>query len=105
MKNNLMNKLYKATLCAILLICAVHMAIADSSIEKNKSKIVLNIHTPLSIRDSISYNIKTGLNYNGSSLICQQIIGNSIINSSIITYQKGNTIYIISYKFTTLDMQ
>jgi hypothetical protein len=82
-----------------VLFCIVNIANADRGLgKKNKTKVVLNISTPSSLRNSISFNLKSGLTYKGSLLVNQQTVGSAIINNSIITYQKGNTIYIIPYK-------
>jgi hypothetical protein len=95
-----MNRFSKTMLfLLVLFFCNAYVAIADKGAGKrNKSKILLNINTPISLRNSISFNLKTGLTYKGSLLAGQETIGSSIMNSSIITYEKGNTIYIIPYK-------
>jgi hypothetical protein len=86
-------------LALTVLFCTVEVAMADKGAgKKNKAKVALNIITPSTIRNSISFNLKSGLTYKGSLLTSQQIIGRSIMNSEIVTYQKGNTIYIIPYK-------
>jgi hypothetical protein len=96
-----MNRFFKTILPLTLLVLAVHFAMADRGVgKKNKTKVLLNIATPSSLRNSISFNLKSGLTYKGSLLAGQQTIGSSIMNSSIITYEKGNTIYIIPYKHT-----
>jgi hypothetical protein len=74
-------------------------ALADKGIgKKNKSKVSLNINTGNSLRNSISLNLKTGLKYTGSLLANQQIAGTSYLTNTLLTYQKGNTIYIIPHK-------
>ena len=74
-------------------------AMADKGIgKKNKTKITLNINTGNSIRKSISLNLKTGLRYTGSLMASQQLSGTSYLNSTLLTYQKGNTVYIIPQK-------
>jgi hypothetical protein len=103
-----MNRFSKTMLSLMVLFCIVNVAIADKGTgRKNKTKVVLNISTPSTLLNSISFNLKSGLTYKGSLLVSQQTIGSSIMNSSIITYQKGNTIYVIPYKhkFIVPDMQ
>ena len=74
-------------------------AMADKGIgKKNKSKVTLNINTGNSLRNSISVNLKSGLKYTGSLLVNQQINGNSYLSNTLLTYQKGNTVYIIPHK-------
>lgn len=74
-------------------------ALADKGIgKKNKVKAKLNITTPTTLRNSISVNLKTGLKYTGSLLVNQQTDGRSYFSNTLLTYQKGNTVYIIPQK-------
>lgn len=74
-------------------------AMADKGIgKKNKSKVEFNINMGNSLRNSISLNLKSGLKYTGSLLINQQTDGNAYFNNTLLTYQKGNTVYIIPQK-------
>ena len=77
----------------------VFSAMADKGIgKKNKAKANLNITTGNSLRNSISLNLKTGLKYTGSLLVNQQVSGNVLLTNTLLTYQKGNTVYIIPHK-------
>ena len=74
-------------------------ALADKGIgKKNKTKVTLNINTSNSLRNSISLNLKSGLKYTGSLLVNQQYEGNVILSNTLLTSQKGNTVYIIPHK-------
>lgn len=74
-------------------------AMADKGIgKKNKAKANLNITVGSSLRNSISLNLKTGLKYTGSLLVNQQVSGNVLLTNSLLTYQKGNTVYVIPHK-------
>ena len=74
-------------------------ALADKGIgKKNKSKVTLNINAGNSIRNSIALNLKSGLKYTGTLLVGQQVNGSSYLNKTLLTYQKGNTVYIIPHK-------
>lgn len=74
-------------------------AMADKGIgKKNKSKVSLNINTGNSLRNSVRLNLKTGLKYTGSLLATQQVTGTSYLHNTLLTYQKGNTVYIIPHK-------
>ena len=74
-------------------------ALADKGIgKKNKTKVTLNITTTNSLRNSISLNLKSGLKYTGSLLVSQQVDGKSLLSNTLLTYQKGNTVYIIPHK-------
>lgn len=92
-----MNTLKKSLLMAAVLFGAVTTVFADRGIgKKNKSKVKINITMPSTLRSSIGFNLKTGLMYKGSLLTTK----NSILynSTSITTYQKGNTIYIVPIK-------
>lgn len=82
-----------------ILFCIVSEVWADRGVgRKGKNKTILNINLPSNIRNLISINLKSGLTYKGNLLNSHKILGNSIINTTIVTYQKGNTTYIIPYK-------
>ncbi len=95
-----MIKISKLILIVAVLFGTTLSALADRGIgrKSTKSKITLNISTPSTLRNSLSLNLKTGLRYTGSVFVNQKAFGNSIVSNSLITYQKGNTVYIIPYK-------
>jgi hypothetical protein len=100
----------KAKMVLIILILSGigFSAMADKGIgKKNKTKITLNINSGNSIRKSISVNLKTGLKYTGSLMANQQVNGTSYFNNTLLTYQKGNTVYIIPQKqvYTVPEMK
>ncbi len=92
--------IYKTFAIAVLM-STVNIAFADRGAgKKNKTKIVLNIFSPLSLKSNTAANVNSGLKYRGSLLSnTSQTIGRSIMNTSIITYQKGNITYIVPYKY------
>ncbi len=82
-----------------MLVCGVCLfAFADRGGFVKKNRTHLNINTNGNLRNSIAFNLKSGLTYRGSSLLDKQQIGNSIISDALISYKKGNTIYILPYK-------
>ena len=86
-------------LIVFVLFSITQIALADKGIgKKSKNKVTLNISTPSILRNSISLNLKYGLKYSGSVLLNQQNSGNGMIRNTLVTYQKGNTVYIIPYK-------
>ncbi|MEI7734656.1 MAG: hypothetical protein WCI49_04280 [Ferruginibacter sp.] len=94
-----MIKIARILLVAVVLVSTLQSALADRGIgKKSKSKITLNISTPSILKNSISFNTRLGLRYSGSVLLNQQTSGNSMLSNSLLTYQKGNTVYIIPYK-------
>ena len=83
----------------LLLICFVtYVAIADRGGFGRRNKIHFNIATINTLKNSISFNLKSGLTYRGNSILNKQQVNNSIFTNSIVSYQKGNTIYILPYK-------
>ncbi len=94
-----MMKKAKLILVVFMLSSITYSALADKGIgKKTKSKITLNINTTNSLRNSISVNLKSGLKYTGSLLVNQRSDGKSILSNTLLTYQKGNTVYIIPHK-------
>lgn len=95
-----MNTFTKKLLAIAILFSIVVDAWADRGIgRKSKNKTTLNINPSSNIRNSIAFNLKSGLSYKGSLLNTRKTVVNSaIMNTSIVTYQKGNTTYIVPYK-------
>jgi hypothetical protein len=94
-----MMKKAKMMLVVVMLIGIAFSALADKGIgKKSKAKVNLNITTTNSLRNSISFNLKSGLKYTGSLLVNQQSTGNAILSNTLVTYQKGNTVYIIPHR-------
>ena len=94
-----MNRFTKKLLAMTLLLSMVSEAWADRGAgRRTRTNTVLNIATPSTIKNSIAFNIKSGLNYKGSLINTRQTVGSSIMNTSLVTYQKGNTTYIVPYK-------
>jgi hypothetical protein len=82
-------------LCGIML-----LGYADRGISKRgKTRITLNINSSKPFTSNLSFNLKTGLKYKGSLLSAPVKANNSpVFQSTVVTYQKGNTIYVIPYK-------
>ena len=93
----------------VLFVSVACVTFADRGVgKKNKMKTVLNINTGNNFKNSILTNIRYGMTYRGSLLsTTRQTNSNAIANSSLMTYQKGNTTYIIPYKnkLTVPDMR
>ncbi|MBS1929141.1 MAG: hypothetical protein IT254_03625 [Chitinophagaceae bacterium] len=87
----------------ILLLCILTgpmlVSFADRGIGKrSRAKIMLNVATTNSFKSSLSLNLKNGLKYKGSLLSDIQQQGCSLTSTELVTYQKGNSIYIVPYK-------
>jgi len=93
-----------STISKIVLLLAVLNGIvlttmADRGIGKNKKKVSLNISSKnSSIAKALSLNLKSGLKYRGTLLSNVESKKNLVLYNTLITYQKGNTIYVIPYK-------
>ncbi len=91
-----MVRISKILLTLLVLFSTSLSAWADRGIgKKGKNRaFTLNIATPSTLRSSVSLNLKSGLVYKGSSL------GSTSASSSrsIISYQKGNNVYVLPYK-------
>lgn len=95
-----MKPLLKKSLIISMLLGVAIFTFADRGVgKKAKVKTLLNITTTTSLKNDVSLNLKSGLLYKGSlSNSGQTFSGNSMLSSTILTYQKGNTTYIIPYK-------
>lgn len=90
---------YSRIFMVILMICGVCLiATADRGgfVKKNKTR--LNIVTSNTLKNSLRFNLKSTLNYKGSFFINQRQIGNTLVSDALISYKKGNTIYLLPYK-------
>lgn len=89
---------YTRILPVIFLFCGVCLfASADRGVAK-KNKTHLNINTSGNLKNSISFNLKSGITYRGSFLMNQQQIGGAEVSDALISFKKGNTVYILPYK-------
>ncbi len=90
---------YSEKFTVILILCGGFLiASADRGgfIKKNKTR--LNIATPGNFKNSIIFNLRSDLTYRGSFFINQKQIGNILVSDALISYKKGNTIYLLPYK-------
>lgn len=96
-----MERFIKKATIILALVSVTTVVFADRGTgKKAKARTSLNITSGnTSLKSSILSNIKSGLSYKGSFLATRQVVNNSVIvNSTLMTYQKGNTTYIIPYK-------
>ncbi|MEO7263839.1 MAG: hypothetical protein ABIW38_02950 [Ferruginibacter sp.] len=93
-----MNKIAKILFLVAILNGIMLTGYADRGVgKKSKPKVALNIATN-SQSGSLSFNLKSGLQYKGSLLNNVTTTGSSITYNTLVTFQKGNTIYILPYK-------
>ncbi len=92
------SKIFKITFISVILTGCMLFSFADRGItKKTKNKVKLNIATNNNFKKALSFNIKSGLTYKGS-LISSGTDNLTPFSNKIITYQKGNTIYVVPYK-------
>ena len=90
----------------LLLVCGVCLfAFADRGGFVKKNRPSLNIKTNGDLKNSIQFNLKSGLTYRGSFFLNKQKIGDALVSDTYISYKKGNTIYILPYKQKVLIPQ
>jgi hypothetical protein len=89
------NHMFKKTLISCAMIGAVVIAaVASSGGGKKKSETPLKpLYTP--IRTTNGFTLKAGPAYAGSHLFSSERNRNFITYRTVVTYQKGNTIYIL----------
>lgn len=91
---------YSKIIAVIVLATGVCLfALADRGGFVKKNRTHLNIETRGSLKNSIPFNLKSGLTYRGSFFTNKEIIGNSVmVSDAYVSYKKGNTVYILPYK-------
>ena len=93
-----MSKFIKIFSLLLILNGTMLTSMADRGVGKKKTKVSLNIVNNHSFSKELSINLKTGLKYKGSLLGNVEAAKSSVLYNTLVTYQKGNTIYIIPYK-------
>lgn len=91
-----MKKTSRIILLIAILTGQMYVSFADRGVGKKKNKIVLNIKSPGNFTSSLNFNLRNGMRYTGS-LINNPLSASSLQNT-LITYQKGNSVYILPYK-------
>lgn len=90
-----MSKLSKIILLAGIFSGIMLYSYADRGYSsRNRSKASLNIVTKNSFKSSLSHNLTSGLKFKGSHM-SNANAGNPMVSNNLITYQKGNCVYII----------
>lgn len=97
-----MRKLTRQAIISALLIVVASLAFASKGGGGDKKKAAANMpfknnFTP--IRTTNGFTLKTGPSYTGSYLLGQEKTNNTISFTTIATYQKGNTVFILPYKY------
>lgn len=89
---------YKIVIVVLFVFGVACYTFADKGGFVKKNRTHLNIQTNGNLKNSIPFNLKSGLVYKGSVLLNKQQIGNNLISDAYVSYRKGNTVYILPYK-------
>ena len=89
-----MTKVTKIVLLVSILNGFMFTTWADRGVGKKKTKVNLNLANNGASKN-LSFNLKAGLKYKGALL---NTGSNTASFNNMVTYQKGNTVYIIPYK-------
>lgn len=101
-----MQRFSKIAFTLIFISCVSLWASADrGGFGRKRSNIHLNITNLGTLRSSIYFNLRSGLSYKGSTYLGQQQVGNTVYANTLISYKKGNTVYILPYKHKVLVPQ
>ena len=93
-----MNKLFRILSLVTVFTIQMNLSFADRGVGKKKNKVILNIKTPNHFQSSLNFNLKNGLKYTGSLINTSLTTTPPNSFSYLVTYQKGNSVYILPYK-------
>lgn len=85
---------------AVMLTSITLSAVADRGMGK-KSKLKVfsaNFNTNIGLRSAIAFNLKSGFTYKSSQMGRTSFSNNSFSSNTLITYQKGNNVYVMPAK-------
>lgn len=100
-----MNKTIRILFLTALFSVQILSSFADRGTGKKRTnRVVLNIKTPINFNTSLRFNLTNGMRYTGSfvssfiNLPTRSATAPSYNFNSFVTYQKGNSTYIVPYK-------
>jgi hypothetical protein len=96
-----MERFIKKAAIILALVSATTVVFADRGTGKKSNKVRTNINiTPsaTTLKSTIMSNLKNGLSYKGRFSANKQVNNTVISSNTLMTYQKGNTTYILPYK-------
>ncbi len=93
-----MSKITKIVLLIAALNGIVLTTMADKGVGKTKKKATVSPIRSASYNKSLSFNLKYGLKYKGTLLNSVENSRTTVSYNTLVTFQKGNTIYIVPYK-------
>ena len=97
-----MRKMLRKAMASVLLLAVVGLTFASKGGGGDKDK--KNSSIPLKtefvpIRTTNNFTLKAGPSYSGSILLSQEKTKTSISFNTLITYEKGNSIFVMPYKY------
>jgi hypothetical protein len=97
-RTNIRRKLILQGALSLLLIVVVALAFASKGGGDKKKNVASKAEfAPINI--SSAFTLKNGTNYMGSHIFSQQRERANISINTVVTYQNGNTIYIMPYRY------
>lgn len=92
---NISFTLFKKVTISLIFISITVFAFASIGGGKNKTRPLSLKPGSIPMKSAKGFTLKTGLNYRGSIILKESRSANYISYKSLITYQKGNTTYIL----------
>jgi hypothetical protein len=83
--------------CAILFTVVALAFASKGGGDKKKNNTFKNDFIP--IRTTTGFTLRSGTSYTGNHFLTTEKTAKTFSYSTIVTYQKGNTIYILPYKY------
>ena len=97
-----MRKLMRKTLISALMLAVVGLAFASKGGggDKKSNKTTSTLRSEFTpIRTISNFTLKAGPSYGGSIMLNQERTKTTISFNTLITYQKGNSLFILPYKY------
>lgn len=93
-----MSKITKIVLLIAAFNGIVLTTMADKGVGKAKKKPSVSAIRSASYSKTLSFNLKSGLKYKGTLLNSVESSKDAVSYNTLMTFQKGNTIYILPFK-------
>jgi hypothetical protein len=95
-----MRKLMRKALISTLMLAVVGLAFASKGGGGDKKSTNSPLKTEfVPIRTTNNFTLKVGPSYTGSILLGQERTKTSISFNTLVTYEKGNSIFVLPYKY------
>ena len=93
----------RKTLITLSLMCLYGVVFGSfvGASDKKDNKDTKNTKVYSDLKSTMHFSMKNGMTYRSNKIITTQRTEKSVIYNSLVTYHKGNTIYIIPFKQST----